>query len=109
MSGLGFGMRARTAAALALAAVISVACAAGTPGGGGPAAKLIERDPDAILKLSATANFVVLDPIVRRQVVEDHMVLQIYDTLIFRDQEYKLLPGLATEWKSDATTNTMQM
>ena len=56
-------------------------------------------------RFSSSGDINGLDPHVNNEAPTNAMKNNIYETLIFRDYNLKLVPGLATEWKqTDPTT-----
>ncbi len=56
-------------------------------------------------RFSSSGDINGLDPHLNNEAPTNAMKNNLYETLIFRDYELKLLPGLATEWKQvDPTT-----
>lgn len=98
---MGRSRRWKGLAAVAAAAILTVGFAACSPGGEDVAPG--EHEP-RILRVGSSAALTSLDP-ARSAAFGVAFLTPVYETLILRDQEGLLQPGLATEWalSEDAT------
>src|SRR5689334_6999921 len=85
--GTGFMLGSACTSAPQASAPQSGASQAGAPA----AAARVDADPGAILNFLTVSTFTSLDPIVKKTNVEDPMLPVMYDSLILRDSNSKLM------------------
>ncbi len=69
------------------------------PTAGQPAAQAPATPAREDLIFSINADIVAVDPSLQRDTVSGIVVIQMFETLVFKNSEGKIEPGLATEWK----------
>ena len=82
--------------------VLAVACLVAMLGGSSALAPA--RAADATLTISQGVDPVTMDPLKRTITPTDNVVNNLFDTLLRRDHDGKLIPWLATSWKRIAPT-----
>ncbi|MBN9179446.1 MAG: peptide ABC transporter substrate-binding protein, partial [Microbacterium sp.] len=88
---------------LAAAAALAVALAGCTAGSGTDKS----AQPDRTLTIGMTSDVATFDPAQSQVGGPNQYMLPVYDTLIRKDDDGKLVPMLATSWKYTDSSNTV--